>query len=45
MSKPEVCLNLSLEAGVIIEEEPEDFHNEVRMILLTTREMAWSITK
>jgi hypothetical protein len=36
---------LYLEAGIIIEDEPEEFHNEIRMILVTTREMVWSIKK
>jgi hypothetical protein len=36
---------LYLEVGIVIEEETEDFQNEVRMILFATRKMIWSITK
>jgi hypothetical protein len=33
---------LYLEVGIIIKDESESFQNEIRMILLTTREMVWS---
>jgi hypothetical protein len=35
---------LYLEVGIIIEDELKSFQNEVRMILLTTREMVWSLS-
>jgi hypothetical protein len=37
--------NLYLEVEIVIEDELESFQNEVRMILLTTREMVWSLSK
>jgi hypothetical protein len=36
---------LYLEVGIIIEDESESFQNEIRMILLTTREMVWSLSQ
>jgi hypothetical protein len=36
---------LYLEVGIIIEDETESFQNEIRMILLTTREMVWNLSQ
>jgi hypothetical protein len=36
---------LYLEVGIIIDDETESFQNEIRMILLTAREMVWSLSQ